>query len=75
MLAFSVLLYWRNWTKLRLPFVALSTAAMGFWLGSMFAVPQLTALLPGYFPPLREFLRWYMLVVGVLGLALFFGRR
>jgi NosR/NirI family transcriptional regulator, nitrous oxide reductase regulator len=74
MLAMSVVLYLRNWTRLRLPFVAVSTVVMGFWLGSMFAVPQLTSLLLGYQPPLREGLRWYILVVGVLGLTVFLGK-
>ncbi|MDF2627528.1 MAG: FMN-binding protein [Symbiobacteriaceae bacterium] len=74
MLAVSVLLHLRNWTKLRLPFLAISTVVMGFWLGSMFAVPQLTSLFLGYLPPLQESLRWYILVVGVLGLTICFGK-
>lgn len=74
MLLLSVLLYLGKWTKVRLPFLALSTVVMGFWLGSMFAVPQLTALVMGYLPPLQESLRWYILVVGVLGLTVLIGK-
>jgi NosR/NirI family transcriptional regulator, nitrous oxide reductase regulator len=73
MLALSALLFSRKWVKLRLPFLVLSVLVMGFWLGAMFAIPQLTALVMGYAPPLRESLHWYILVVGVVGLTVFFG--
>ncbi|MFZ5815136.1 MAG: 4Fe-4S binding protein [Bacillota bacterium] len=73
MMLLSLALWKLNLTRLRLPLLALSTVVMGFWLGALFAIPQLTALLMGYAPPLQEAVRWYLLVAGVLILTVTVG--
>ncbi|RNC29211.1 MAG: Electron transport complex subunit RsxG [Candidatus Dichloromethanomonas elyunquensis] len=61
-------------TKYRMVFLALSIIILGFWLNRSLSMGHVSAMFLGYFPSPSENPIWYIVLAGALGPALFTGK-
>ena len=64
----------KKYHKLRLGFLAIFVVFLGFRVNLPISLANLAALVMGYVPGFREFLFWWLLIGGVIGLTLIYGK-
>ena len=74
LLVWSIALYWHKNKILMYIMHIVALVLIGFYLNLSLSITNFGSLLQGYFPNVHDYLVWYILVFGVLMVALIFGK-
>ena len=74
LLVWSIALYYKKNKVLQTLMHLSALVLIGFYLNLSISITNLGSVLQGYFPNMYDHLVWYILIIGVLAVALIFGK-